>query len=108
MVSVEDKVKQIVKFVETIYTPWKTKVVEVPISDKIQYVIGVYFKEISDEYISNRDFRSLRENKETNLTREIRTRVQDYLGIKTTGLQPPDFWAPPENHMITIVVQSEK
>ena len=108
MLSTYDKVKQIIKFVEATYNPIKSKVVEVTISDVRQYVVGFYFEEIPDKYITNRLFRSVKENKEENLTREIRTYVKNYLDIYTTGLQPPDFFGPPEKHLITIVVQTEK
>lgn len=109
MSLIENRIKQIVKFVEAFYKPFRIKVSELTASDKKEYVIGVFFKEISDDYISNREFKSIRENKEINLTREIRTYIENYLGIKTSGLQPSkEFFAPPENHMITIVAQSEK
>ena len=108
MSSTYDKVKQIIKFVETIYKPSNTKVVDMTTSDREQYVVGFNFEEIPDKYITNSSFRSVKENKEENLTREIRTYVKNYLNIYTTGLQPPDFFGPPEKHSITILVITKK
>lgn len=109
MSSVKDKVNQIVKFIDSFYEPKKIKVVDFVISDKKNYTIGVYFENISDDYISNSEFHDIKKLKEHNLTREIRTYIENYLGIKTSGLQPKNnFLPPPENHLITIVTQSDK
>ena len=109
MSSLKTKVEQIVKFINEFYKPIKIKVTSITISDKKEYIIGVYFKNIDDKYISNPDNNDIKKLKENMICREIRTYVEDYLGIKTTGLQPKNnFYSPTQRYGITIVAQSEK
>ncbi len=96
-------IKKIVKFVETLYTPAKIMVRDIEISGEKEIIIGVYFDEISDKYISVPYTRQVNKNKEENMTMEIRKSIHDFLGIKTSGLQVPDFFPPIERHGITIV-----
>jgi hypothetical protein len=117
MSSAKTKVDQIVKFVNAMYHPYKTKVVDIKIGERKVYTIGFYFKDISDEYLSdftvtdvkrNNLFLLAKKKKEYNLTKEIRTYVENYLGIKTTGLQGTEDFKQHEDHGITIVTQSDK
>ena len=104
MSSVDINIKKIVKFVETLYTPTKIMVRDIEISGEKEIIIGVYFDEISDKYISVPYTRQVNKNKEENMTNEIRKSLEDFLGIKTTGLQPRNnFFPPSERHGITIV-----
>jgi hypothetical protein len=52
-------IKKIVKFVETLYTPAKIMVWDIEISGEKEIIIGVYFDEISDKYISNLNTRQV-------------------------------------------------
>ena len=117
MSSAKTKVDQIVKFVNAMYHPYKTKVVDIKIRDRKVYTIGFYFKNISDEYLSNLTvtdvkgsnlFLWAKKKKEYNLANEIRTYVENYLGIKTSGLQGTGDFKQHEDHGITIVTQSDK
>ena len=109
MTSVEEKINQITKFVERIYKPYETKVVHVVLKDRKVYTIGFYFEEIPSKYLTNISTRDPKRNKEYNLTNEIRTYIENYLGIKTSGFQPSKgFYPQHEDHGITIVTQSKK
>ncbi len=109
MTSDENKINQIVKFVETIYHPYKTKVVPIKLGNRKVYTIGFYFEEIDDKYLTRSSTEDPKKLKEYELTCEIRTYIENYLGIKTTGAQPSkDFFPAPEDHGITIVTQTKK
>ena len=101
--ELENQVDSIVKFIGSIYGP-----VDVWIKnydDPERYSIIFYFDNIDDKYISNRQARDIKAHKENILTREIRTYIENYLGIKTQGLQSPDFFAPAEAFPISIYVR---
>ena len=92
-------VDSIVKFVSSIYKPESVWVKD----DKPgRYSIIFYFDDIDDRYIRNPESRDITAHKENMLTREIRTDIQNFFGIKTKGLQPPDFYSPEENYPISI------
>lgn len=99
--NVEEQVNTIVKFVKEMYSPYD---VWVQGSGRHKYSIIFYFEEIDDKYITNKDHRNKEELKANMLKREIRRYINDFFGIKTTGLQPPDFVSPEEEHPIRIVV----
>ena len=109
MISTGNKIKQIIKLVNSLYNPHRIRVIDIVIKDRKVYTIGVYFEEIPDTYLTNPQAYDTKKNKEYNLNNEIRTYIENYLGIKTTGLQPKNnFYPPPEDHGITIVTQSDK
>jgi hypothetical protein len=104
MYSVKNDIKTIIKFVSVVYKPTKVEVKEVEIEDLKEYIIIFYFDEIDDKYITNPGHGNLKVHKQDMLSRQIRTDVEDYLSIKTTGLQPRNkFYSPIEKHDITIL-----
>ena len=104
-----DIIAMIVKFIKNVFKPKDIRVSKAETTEGIvDYVIFIYFDSIPDSYIKNPDFHDLKIHKEIMLKREIRKSIQDYLGIKTTGLQPPLFFSPAEDHDLTIIVSSEK
>ena len=108
MSEIEQNIKIIIKFVESFYHPTKTEVLRSSIDDE-EPVIIFHFDKISDDYITNPQHRDVKSLKEQMFTRKIRANIEDYLGIKTTGLQPRNkFFSPFEHHNITIIVKSDK
>ena len=101
--ELKNKVDSIVKFIGRLYSPEDVWVKEY--DNPNQYSIIFYFDEIDDKYISNDSAFDLKAHKENNLNREIRTYIKNFLGIKTSGLQPPNFYAPTEKHPITTYVK---
>ena len=95
-------VGSIIKFVTNVYSPDDIRVT--PVTPE-HYNIVFYFNEIDDKYITNPQHRDTEELKINMFNREIRTYIENYLGIKTTGLQPPDFFPPMVNHPISIYVR---
>jgi len=67
-------------------------------------VIIFYFDDIDDKYIKNPESSSIKNHKENILNREIRTYIDRYLGIKTSGLQPPESLSSWENYPISVYV----
>ena len=106
MENLKQKVDAIVKFVDKIYSPKKIQLEQYVHPDR--YLIIFYFDEIDDMYIRNPQARDITEHKESMLNRKIRTNILKYLSIKTTGLQPPDFYSPSEYYPITTVVKTIK
>ena len=107
--NLEFDVNGIVKFVTAMFSPddmWVKEYINPGKgrSDK-RYSIVFYFSEIDEKYMTNPQHRNPEELKEAMYCREIRTYINDFLGIKTSGLQPPDFWPPAENHPISIYVR---
>jgi len=100
------EVNSIVKFINRIYSPKNFRVIHY--DDPERYSIIFYFDNIDDKYISNRQHGNIRDHKENMLTREIRTYIENYLGIKTQGLQPPDFFAPAKAFPISIYIRHTK
>jgi len=104
--DLKKQVDAIDKFVTSLYKPDLIHIEEV--SDNkgniYGYKIIFYFDKISDEYILNPRAHDIKGHKSEILRREIRERVQDYFDIKTSGVQPPDFFAPWELHPINIIV----
>lgn len=100
MDNLKKDVDSIVKFVSSIYKPENVWVKnDIP----RRYSIIFYFDKIDDKYIKNPQSNDIPAHKENMLTREIRTDIQNFFGIKTRGLQPPDFYAPSEDmHPIAI------
>lgn len=98
----KQEVNAIDKFVSHIYKP---DLVHIENMDRdFGYKITFYFDEISDKYIKNPKAESIKGHKSEMLRREIRRAVYDFMGIKTLGLQPPDYFAPSEFHPINIIV----
>lgn len=100
--ELKNEVDSIVKFISKLFNPADVWVISY--SDPDRYSITFYFDDIDDRYIRNPDSRSIKTHKENMLNREIRTYVERYLGIKTSGLQPPDFFSPEEKHPISVYV----
>ena len=98
--NLNNQLKSIEKFVEFMYEPDLVHIEEM----NHGYQIIFYFDEISDYYIKNHQAYNIKEHKTEVLRREIRRYVNDTLGIKTRGTQPPDFFAPSEFHPINIIV----
>lgn len=101
--DLENQVNSIVRFISEIYKPEDVWVKTY--DDPDRYSIIFYFDKIDDKYILNRQAGDIRAHKENILTREIRTYIENYLGIKTQGLQPPDFFAPAKAFPISIYVR---
>ena len=97
------QVKSIVKFVTEMYSPADVWVM--PYTDPERYSIIFYFDKIDDRYITNPHVGDIREHKENVLRREIRKDIGEVFGIRTSGLQPPDFFSPEEKHPISIYVK---
>lgn len=98
--ELENDIIKIRKFIGWLYKPIDIGVVKHKNPDR--YIVLFYFNEIGDEYIKNNRAWDIKAHKENMLSRDIRTDVRNYLGIKTAGLQPPDFFAPSEDHPIHI------
>ena len=101
--DLENQVNSIVRFISELYKPEDVWVKDY--DDPDRYSIIFYFDKIDEKYILNRQAGDIRAHKENILTREIRTYIENYLGIKTQGLQPPDFFAPAEAFPISIYVR---
>lgn len=101
--DLENQVNSIVRFISELYKPEDVWVKDY--DDPDRYSIIFYFDKIDEKYILNRQAGDIRAHKENILTREIRTYIENYLGIKTQGLQPPDFFAPAESFPISIYVR---
>ena len=101
--ELENDVNSIVRFIGELYKPEDVWVKNY--DDPDRYSIIFYFDKIDEKYILNRQAGDIRAHKENILTREIRTYIENYLGIKTQGLQPPDFFAPAEAFPISIYVR---
>jgi len=100
--NIENQVKAIDKFVTKMYKP---DLVHIEEMDKSQgYKVIFYFDEIGDKYILNPRAHNMRAHKTEVLRKEIVRFVNDFLGIKTLGFQPPDYFAPSEFHPINIIV----
>ena len=97
------KTKAIVKLIEVLYSPEEIKVRKSEYDDEI--LIDVYFSHIDDSYITNPNHYNLGKLKELNLEREIRKTIKDFLGIKTSGLNPYTGFSPYAIHGITIDVR---
>jgi hypothetical protein len=99
---VKNQVSAIDKFVSQIFKP---DLIHIEKDSKIDlYKIIFYFDEISDKYIKNPQSKDIKGHKSEMLRREIRRVVNDFMGIKTLGTQPPDYFAPSEFHPINIIV----
>ena len=101
--DLENDVNAIVRFIGGLYKPKDVWVK--PYDAPERYSIIFYFDDIDDKYILNRQNRDIKAHKENMLTREIRTYIENYLGIKTQGLQPPDFFAQAVSFPISIYVR---
>ncbi len=104
--NIEHKVKSIVKLINTLYSPDEIKVSKSEYDDEI--LIDVYFSHIDDSYITNPDFYDPNKLKQQNFESEIRRTIQDFLSIKTSGLNPYTSFAPYDVHGITIDVRLTK
>ena len=100
------KIKAIVKLIEVLYSPAEIKVRKSEYDDEM--LIDVYFSHIDDSYITNPDYYDLKKLKQQNFEGEIRRTIQDFLGIKTSGLNPHTGFSPYEVHGITIDVRLTK
>jgi hypothetical protein len=101
--KIENKVNGIVKLINTLYSPDEIKVSKSEYDDEM--LIDVYFSHIDDSYITNPNHYNLGKLKELNLEREIRKTIKNFLGIKTSGLNPYTGFAPYAVHGITIDVR---
>ena len=101
--DLENDVNAIVRFIGELYKPEDVWVKNY--DDPERYSIMFYFDKIDDKYIKNPQSGNIRAHKENMLCREIRTYIQNFLGIKTSGLQAPEFYSPMEQHPITIYVR---
>ena len=102
----ESKSKAIVKLIESLYSPDKIKVRKSEYDDEI--LIDVYFSDIGDSYITNPDHYNPDKLKEQNFEREIRKRIQGFLDVKTSGVNPNTGFSPYDVHGITIDVRLTK
>ena len=102
--ELKNEVSSIVKFVTEMFHPDDVWVK--PYDDPERYSIVFYFNDIDDKYITNPLHGNQKEHKANMFDREIRKYINDFLGIKTSGVQPPYFYSPSENHPITIYVDS--
>ena len=98
--ELKNEVSSIVKFVDAMFHPDDVWVK--PYDDPERYSIIFYFKDIDEKYMTNPQHRDPKELKAHMFNREIRKYINDFLGIKTSGLQPPNFFSPTETHPITI------
>ena len=101
--KIEDKVKSIVKLINTLYSPDEIKVRKSEHDDEI--LIDVYFSHIDDSYMTNANHYNPNKLKEQNFEREIRKRIQGFLNIKTSGVNPNTGFSPYDVHGITIDVR---
>lgn len=101
--DLENQVNSIVRFIRELYKPEDVWVK--PYDAPERYSIIFYFDDIDDKYILNREARDIKAHKENILTREIRTYIENYLGIKTQGLRTSDFFPPVESFPISIFVR---
>lgn len=102
--NLDNQVRAIIKFVESVYSPGK---VEVDVDSLGKPIILFYFEEIDDEYMYNPFHHDPDFLKRQMFSREIRQSIENYLGIKTHGLQPNgqslQFWTDFEDHPIHIL-----
>ena len=101
--KIENKVNAIVKLINTLYSPDEIKVSKSKYDGEM--LIDVYFSHIDDSYITNPNHYNLGKLKEINLEREIRKTIQDFLDIKTSGLDSHTGFPPYAVHGITIDVR---
>lgn len=100
--NIENQVNAIIKFVTYKFNP---ALVHVEREDALGlHKIIFYFDDIDDSYIKYFQAYDIKSHKSEMMRREIRKYVQNYLGIKTLGTQPPDYFAPSEFHPINIIV----
>lgn len=105
----EDEIRSIVKFIKEFYNPKSINIGKRIVGDQVSYEIRAIFETVDDKYITNPQHKDTKELKEKMFARQIRTDVENFLGIKTTGLQPRNnFLSPAESHGIRIVIMSEK
>ncbi len=104
--KIENKVNAIVKLINTLYSPDEIKVRKSEFDDEM--LIDVYVSHIDDSYITNSDYYDLKKLKQQNFEGEIRRTIQDFLSIKTSGLNPHTGFSPYEVHGITIDVRLTK
>jgi len=100
--ELKNEVDSIVKFVSRLFNPADVELR--PVEDPEGCVIIFYFDDIDDKYIKNPESSSIKNHKENILNREIRTYIDRYLGIKTSGLQPPESLSSWENYPISVYV----
>jgi hypothetical protein len=101
--KLENEVNSIVKFVTEMFHPDDVWVE--PYDNPERYSIIIYFNDVDDKYITNPLHGNQKEHKANMFNREIRTYIQNFLGIKTSGVQPPHFHSPEETHPISIYVR---
>ena len=101
--DLENDVNAIVRFIGELYKPEDVWVK--PYDAPERYSIIFYFDNIGDKYILNPQAGNIRDHKENILTREIRTYIENYLGIKTQGLSTSDFFPRFESFPISIYVR---
>jgi hypothetical protein len=100
--KIENKVKAIVKLINTLYSPDKIKVRKSEYDDEM--LIDVYFSHIDDSYVSNPQHWNVHLLKSQNMERDIRKTIKSYLDIDTSGNDPNTGFSPYKVHGITIDV----
>ncbi len=100
--KIENKVKSIVKLINTLYSPDKIKVRKSEYDDEM--LIDVYFSHIDDSYVSNPQHWNVHLLKSQNMERDIRKTIKSYLDIDTSGNDPNTGFSPYKVHGITIDV----
>jgi len=109
MSEIEDKIESIIKFVTMLYNPKKVRVRTTSYEGVKEYYIIFTFDSIPDKYISNPNHHDIIAHKESLFSREIREYIENYMGIKTSGLQYlNNYFSPTELHGISIDVISEE
>jgi len=102
--KIENKVKSIVKLINTLYSPDEIKVSNHEYTDGVEVLIDVYFSHIDDSYVSNPQHWNVHLLKSQNMEREIRRTIKDYFDIDTSGNDPNTGFSPYKTHGITIDV----
>jgi hypothetical protein len=100
--KIENKVRAIVKVINTLYSPDEIKVRKSEYDDEI--LIDVYFSHIDDSYVSNPQHWNVYLLKLQNMERDIRKAIKSYLDIDTSGNDPNTGFSPYKVHGITIDV----
>jgi hypothetical protein len=101
--KLENNVNSIIKFITAMFSPEDIRVKHYDNPD--HYSITFYFNEIDDKYFTNPQHCNPEELKESMFNRELRRYIDNFLSIKTSGLQPPDFYPPDVKYPISIYVK---
>ena len=100
--ELENEINSIIKFGSAMFNPADVRVLSR--GNPERYHIIFYFTDIDDRFISNPYSNDKEKLKKAMFAREIKKYVHNFLGIVTSGLQPPHYYSPGEEHPITIHV----